>query len=174
LKQAWKFLYWPIAWMLSLYVPYYYATGPWKVLEGPVGVLLRTTGLVVVVYSLFLTSIGGRTLRLLAHTGRSGFWPDRLVVIGVYNCMRHPQHLGLALFPVGLALLAASPVAIIGSGWSVAAALLFVLIVEEPECISKYGDEYYRYMMRTPPFSLDPRCIVRGIMLLRQTNVSQP
>ena len=168
MRQIWKFLYWPVVWIITLYVPYCFASGPWRVLGGLAGILLRATGLLVLAYSLLLTSIGGRTLRLYAHKGGGGFWPDKLFVEGVYGCMRHPQHLGLALFPLGLALLAASPAAVLGSGWSLSAALLFVLLAEEPECLRKYGEEYYKYMMRTPSFTLDPRCLARGIRFLRR------
>jgi len=168
LRQIWKFLYWPVVWIITLYVPYCFTPGPWRALGGVTGILLRVAGLLVLAYSMLLTSIGGRTLRLYAHKGGGGFWPDKLFVEGVYGCMRHPQHLGLALFPLGLALLAASPAAVLGSGWSVSAALLFVLLAEEPECLRKYGEEYYKYMMRTPSFTLDPRCLARGIRFLRR------
>ncbi len=118
----------------------------------------------MMLYSILLSSIGGRTLRLYGHTRETcSFWPDRLVSTGVYSCMRHPQHLGLALFPLAAALLTRNLAVVASSGWGVAGALLFVILVEEPECILKYRGEYYRYMESTPAFTLDPRCLIKGV-----------
>ena len=164
MRQAWKFAYWPVIWALSLGPPLAFGWGPR--IHGLSGMILEALGVVFIVYSLLLTSIAGRTLRLYGHTGRS-FWPDKLVDVGIYSCMRHPQHLGLSLFPVGLSLITAMPVVILASGWSVAGALAFVLILEEPDCLEKYGEAYVNYMRRVPPFSLDVSCIVKGIKFIR-------
>ncbi|MEB3846786.1 MAG: isoprenylcysteine carboxylmethyltransferase family protein [Desulfurococcales archaeon] len=167
MRQAWKFAYWPLIWTITLAPPLVFDWGPR--LHGLSGLFLQALGLVVIVYSLLLTSIAGRTLRLYGHTGDS-FWPDKLVDVGIYSCMRHPQHLGLALFPLGLSLATAMPVVLLASGWSVAGALAFVLLVEEPECLVKYGDKYVAYMRRVPPFSLNPRCLMEALRLLEKSD----
>ncbi|MCE4615028.1 MAG: isoprenylcysteine carboxylmethyltransferase family protein [Desulfurococcales archaeon] len=170
MRQAWKFVYWPIIWIITLVPPYYYSTGYWRLLSGYSLWVFRALGAVVFVYSILLSSIGGRTLRLYAHSTSESFWPDRLVKIGIYSCMRHPQHLGLVFMPVSLALLAGSPIAFLGSGWAVVGALLFVLFVEEPECLSKYGESYAEYMSTTPAFNLNPKCLSIGFREIRRRN----
>ncbi|MEB3757154.1 MAG: hypothetical protein GSR79_09925 [Desulfurococcales archaeon] len=170
MRQAWKFVYWPILWAVTLVPPYYYATGWWQTLSGYSLWIFRVLGIVLFVYAVMLTSIGGRTLRLYAHSQRDSFWPDRLVKIGIYSCMRHPQHLGLVFMPVSLALLAGSPMALLGSGWAVVGALLFVLFVEEPECLSKYGVDYAEYMKTIPAFSINPECLSIGLKQIRRRN----
>ncbi len=165
MRQAWKFAYWPVIWIITLAPPLMLEWGPR--LSGPPGLFLQALGLVVIAYSLLLTSVAGRTLRLYGHKGDS-FWPDKLVDVGIYSCMRHPQHLGLALFPVGLSLVTAMPVVLLASGWSVAGALAFVLLVEESECLAKYGEEYVAYMRRVPPFSLNPRCLMEALRFIRK------
>lgn len=81
--------------------------------------------------------------------------------------MRHPQHLGLLLVPFGIALLFASPAMLAALGWTIAATLLFIIFVEELECIAKFGEDYCRYMMRVPAFSLNPSCLLHGIRTMR-------
>ncbi|MGC8970182.1 MAG: hypothetical protein ACP5LG_06485 [Conexivisphaera sp.] len=50
---------------------------------------------------------------------------------------------------------------------AVAAALAFVLLVEEPECRSRFGRDYHDYASSVPPFSLDPGCLARGLGFIR-------
>ena len=83
--------------------------------------------------------------------------------------MRHPQHLGLAMIPGGLALLSGSIIAVAACGWAVLAALWFVIVIEEPECQKKFGEEYRRYMQTTPAFSLSFRCLAAGWNELKKT-----
>ncbi len=165
MKQLWKFLYWPLLWAATLYSGYILCKYPSCRFKGVTGYASIIIGLIIIAYSLLLTSIGGRTLKRYGHV-KSRLWPDKLVTVGIYSCMRHPQHLGLSLFPVGLGLLARSLGSVIASGWAVVGALLFVLMIEEPECLNKYGEDYYNYMRRVPAFSLNPGCIVKGIKLL--------
>ncbi len=161
----WKFLYWPIVWIISLGFPI--LAWPYR-LSGPVLWMTAIVGLALTAWALLLHFTAGRTLRLLGHErSGAGIWPDRLVTRGIYSCMRHPQHLGLTITPIGLALITGYPAAIMGSGWAVAAALAFVLIVEEPDCFSRFGVSYYRYLSSAPAFTLSPSCLNAGLRLVR-------
>ena len=161
----WKFLYWPISWAISLGFPV--MAWPYR-LSGPTLWMAVIVGMALTAYALLLHFTAGRTLKLLGHERPgTGIWPDKLVVDGIYSCMRHPQHLGLTMIPVGLALMTGYPAAIMGSGWAVASALAFVLIVEEPDCFSRFKADYYRYLSSTPAFTLSPSCLSAGLRLLR-------
>lgn len=168
-KGLWKFAYWPIAWTI-IFLPAA-VMGDVGSIGGALGALLRALGSAVIIWALLIHAVAGRTLKHLGHSrGRRGIWPDRLVTAGIYSCMRHPEHLGLALIPLGLALLLASSLALGLAGWGTLAALLFVLAIEEPECLRKFGTDYYEYMRRTPAVSLKPSCIVAGLKGLKMEN----
>ncbi len=77
--------------------------------------------------------------------------------------MRHPEHLGLAIIPFGVALLLNSLVALLSSGWAILAAFFFVVVIEEPECVGRFGGDYFEYMKSTPAFSLRVGCLVKGL-----------
>jgi protein-S-isoprenylcysteine O-methyltransferase Ste14 len=116
-------------------------------------------GAILLVAALFLASSGGRTLAKFAHQeAHEHFWPDKFTEFGVFGCMRHSMHLGLAILPMSLALISGSALTIAASGWGVAAALWFVLVIEEKDTLDKYGRVYTDYMQRVPPFSLTPAC----------------
>jgi len=162
----WKFAYWPVTWAI-IFLPAI-ILDPVFPLTGYLAVLSEISGIAVLVWALTIHIVAGRTLKRLGHSRKNGsLWPDRLVAVGIYSCMRHPQHLGLALMPVGIALVFASPIAVMLSGWGIAAALVFVLVIEEPECLKKFGVTYCRYTETTPAFSLKPGCIVAGLHRLR-------
>lgn len=168
-KGLWKFAYWPIAWT-PVFLPAA-VMGDVGSMDGALGLSLKVLGTAVVIWALMIHTVAGRTLKRLGHSrGQGGIWPDRLVTVGIYSCMRHPQHLGLALIPLGLglALLLASPLALGLSGWGVLTAFLFVLAIEEPECLEKFGTAYHEYMKRTSAFSLSPRCIAVGLNELKK------
>jgi protein-S-isoprenylcysteine O-methyltransferase Ste14 len=167
LTGLWKFAYWPITWAI-IFLPIT-IVGDLGSVSGYLAVLSKTSGIAILALALMIHIIAGRTLKRLGHSqGNTSVWPDRLVIVGIYSCMRHPQHLGLSLMPLGIALVLASPIAMILSGWGLWAAFLFVLMVEEPECLKKFGISYYRYMEITPVFSLKPSCIVVGLNSLKQ------
>lgn len=163
----WKFAYWPITWAI-IFLP--------TIIRGDIGsigglleALCMAFGIVILAWAFIIHIVAGRTLKRLGHSqGHASIWPDRLVTVGIYSCMRHPQHLAFVLIPVGIALVLASPTAMISSGWGILAAFLFVLVIEEPECLKKFGLTYYEYMGRTPSFSLKPSCIIAGLNKLKQ------
>lgn len=163
--MLWKFMFWPIVWIV-VFLPGWI----WQLsLDGFIRLAAFIAGLVLFAAAMMLTAIGGRTLKYFAHQdGHKTFWPDRFTQTGIYGCMRHPMHLGLALLPVAVALMWGSLPVILTSGWGVAAALWFVLVIEEKETLRRFGNEYMHYMQQTPPFSLLPKCIRKGYTAIKQ------
>jgi len=109
-------------------------------------------------------AISRNTGRTLASHGREGELPrmetNRLVQQGVYKVMRHPMHLGLMLFPLSIAFLAGSPSFIlIIAPVEIVFMLLMIKLIEEPEAISKFGDEYHDYIKQTPWFCFRAECL---------------
>ncbi|MEB3691313.1 MAG: isoprenylcysteine carboxylmethyltransferase family protein [Caldisphaeraceae archaeon] len=170
LKEGlWKFIYWPILWAITLGSTYVFF-GDIARPGGEGLAILRVIGLVLLFWAFLILGVAGRTLRYYGHKdpNRKSFWPDKLVKVGIYSCMRHPQHLGLMLVSIALALITASPITIIASGWAVVGTLFFVIFIEEPDCFMKFGNEYYAYIKEVKAFALNPLCIIKGINYLRE------
>lgn len=162
MKEMWKFLYWPVVWLL-VFLPSYLLRDI-GTLTDIFGVWLSLVGILILAWAFSLHITAGKTLKKIGHTpGHRGIWPNRLVKSGIYSCMRHPEHLGLAIIPFGVALLLNSLVAILSSGWAILAAFFFVVVIEEPECIEKFGEDYFEYMKNTPAFSLRVGCFIKGL-----------
>ena len=70
------------------------------------------------------------------------------------------MHLGLFLFPVGVAFLIASPSFILIIA-PVEIVFMFIMIklVEEPEAIKKFGSKYVKYMKKAPMFCFKLNCL---------------
>ena len=131
--------------------------------------MLRVTGAVILLYGLLVHIVAGKTLKKLGHSPENrSIWPDRLVTAGIYTSMRHPQHLGLTLIPLGIACMISTMQALLAAGWTVTAALFFVLVIEEPECIQKFGKNYFRYMEKIPAFSIHPGSLLQGLKFLKE------
>ncbi len=108
--------------------------------------------------------ISRNTGRTLAKYGREGELPrmetNRFVKSGVYKYMRHPMHLGLLLFPFAFAFLAGSPsFVLVIAPLEVVFMLGMIKLVEEPEAIAKFGEDYVSYMKTTPWFCLKKKCL---------------
>ena len=111
-----------------------------------------------------MVSISKNTGRTLARYGREGelkrLQTNMLVDRGVYKYMRHPMHLGLFLFPVGIAFLIGSPSFIlIIAPLEIVFMFVMIKLYEEPEAIKKFGKEYVDYMKRTPAFCFKKNCL---------------
>lgn len=114
----------------------------------------------------FVLLVSRNTGRFLAKTGRDGNIPrmetNKLVTSSMYGCMRHPMHFGLLFFPLSIALIIGSPSFILVISPS---EMLFILtmikLVEEPEAMEKFGDDYIKYKSRVPMFNLRLSCIRR-------------
>ena len=74
--------------------------------------------------------------------------------------MRHPMHLGLLLFPLSFAFLTGSPSFIfIISPAEMLLMLLLIKLIEEPEAVRKFCDEYREYMKQVPRFCFRKECL---------------
>ena len=163
--MIWKFLFWPVIWIVT-FLPGWIWT---LYLDGIMRWAALFLGLILFAYMTVLTAVGGRTLRYFAHQeNRKTFWPDKFTAVGIYGCMRHPMHLGLALFPVSIALMWGSIPVILTAGWSVAATFWFVLTIEEKETLKYFGNEYSHYMQHTPAFTLSPKCLMKGYLTIKR------
>lgn len=163
--MIWKFIFWPAVWILT-FLPGWI----WPLcLDGSMRIAVFFLGLILFAYTIVLTAVGGRTLRYFAHQiNRKTFWPNKFTAVGIYGCMRHPMHLGLALFPVAVALMWGSVPVILASGWSVAATFWFVLMIEEKETLQHFGNEYSSYMQDIPAFTLSLKCLLKGYTAIKQ------
>jgi protein-S-isoprenylcysteine O-methyltransferase Ste14 len=125
----------------------------------PIGVrLLGLAGMIVAHFPLKRT---GRLLKLLGESEEWGC-TNRLVVTDLYQCVRHPHHVGMGVFMLSLGLL-------IGHPWSFLLTtipqwlwiLVFLFLVEERELLGKFGEEYEAYRQRVPMLFPDPLCALR-------------
>ena len=101
------------------------------------------------------------TGRWLAKIGREGDIPrtetNKLATTGYYSYMRHPMHLGLLFFPLAIALIVGSTSFIlIIAPLEMLFMIVMIKLVEEPEAIKKFGDDYRDYMKRVPMFNFNP------------------
>ncbi|NOX84944.1 MAG: isoprenylcysteine carboxylmethyltransferase family protein [Chlorobi bacterium] len=117
------------------------------------------------IFLLFLViTISKNTGRTLARYGRKGklkrLETNVLVREGVYQYMRHPMHLGLMLFPLSVAFLAGSPSFIlIIAPIEILFMLIMIKVLEEPEAIRKFGDDYREYKQQVPGFCFRITCL---------------
>lgn len=104
------------------------------------------------------------TGRLLARLGREGDLPrmetNKLVTEGFYACMRHPMHFGLLLFPWAIAFIIGSlSFILIIAPLEILSMIIMIKLIEEPQAVKKFGDEYLRYREQVPMFSLRRECL---------------
>ncbi len=161
-----KFVYWMVslaivigaAWVVNMHV------------NGFGGGVLFVFGLFLFAYATMIASLAGRTLKRYAHLDGMvrTFEPNAFTTIGIYGQMRHPMHMGLGLLPLSIALMMGNVGSILAGGWGIAAALLFVLMVEEPETLEKYGDTYAVYMQKVPAWVFSWQAIDRGFAALEK------
>jgi len=124
---------------------------------------IRITGLAGVIFTHFLLKRTGKLLRLYGECELWG-WSTKLIVKNVYECVRHPHHLGVGIFMTFLGLLIGYPVTFIiitVTQWLWV--FLFVLFIEEKECLEKFGNEYREYSKHVPMFFGNPFCIIRNM-----------
>lgn len=126
-------------------------------------VYLRLTGLAGIILTHFLLKRTGRLLREFGECELWG-WSTRLIIRNVYKCVRHPHHLGVGTFMTFLGLLIGYPVTfllIAVTQWLWV--FLFVLVIEEKECLEKFGEQYRKYQERVPMFFCNPFCIIKEL-----------
>lgn len=126
-------------------------------------VFIRIIGFIGVFLLHFLLKRTGKLLRLYGKCELWG-WSTKLITHNIYKCIRHPHHLGVGLFMTFLGLLIGYPVTflvIIISQWLWV--FLFILFIEEKECLEKFGDEYRKYRKEVPMLFSNPVCIVKEL-----------
>lgn len=109
-------------------------------------------------------TISKNTGRILARYGRNGKIPrmetNQLVKEGPYECMRHPMHLGLFLFPMAFAFLSGSlSFIILIAPVEILMMLILIFTIEEPEAIRKFGKQYLEYKQQVPAFNMHIGCL---------------
>jgi protein-S-isoprenylcysteine O-methyltransferase Ste14 len=127
----------------------------------PFPIVVRLLGLVGMLLAHFPLK---RTGRLLKLWGESEEWgcTNRLVVTDLYQCVRHPHHLGVGIFMLSLGLL-------IGHPWSFLLVVVpqwlwilgFLFLVEERGLVEKFGEEYEAYRQQVPMLFPNPLCALR-------------
>lgn len=127
-------------------------------------VFIRLIGVIGVILVHFLLKRTGKILRIYGKCELWG-WSTSLITHNIYRCVRHPHHLGVGMFMTFLALFIGYPITffiITISQWLWV--FLFVLFIEEKECLEKFGDEYRKYKKEVPLFFGNPVCIVKELL----------
>ena len=128
-------------------------------------IVFHIVSLLIGVFLLSLViKISKNTGRTLAKYGRKGklkrMQTNVLAKQGIYKYMRHPMHLGLLLLPLGIAFLIGSPSFIlIIAPIEIFFMLIMIKLVEEPEAINKFGEEYLSYKKQAPWFCFKIKCL---------------
>ncbi len=159
-SQAWKLAYWLALYGFGLAVS---ARMNWG---GLLGLPSRVLGFLLIGLAFALSASAGRHLRLYGKSRPGGFGQiDRLVTVGIYSCVRHPNHLGLAVLSVGLALaLDSLSHIIVATTVQVLGVVAFVHLVEEPEVRRKFGREYEEYASRVRGLVPDVPCLFKNLI----------
>lgn len=127
-------------------------------------VFVRVIGLVSIIFVHFLLKRTGKMLRLFGECELWG-WSTKLITKNIYRCVRHPHHLGIGIFMTFLALLIGYPITffiVVISQWMWV--FLFVIFIEEKECMEKFGEEYNQYKKHVPMLLGNPICIIKELI----------
>jgi len=154
-----RLLFWIIFTIISIGVGLFLDLSVFKTNSLPF--YIRIVGFIGIILIHFLLK---RTGKLLRSFGECEFWgwSTKLIVKNVYKCVRHPHHLGIGLLMTFLGLLIGYPftcIIIATTQWIWV--FLFVIFIEEKECIEKFGDEYLKYKKSVPMFLGNPLCIIK-------------
>lgn len=125
------------------------------------GLPCRLAGFALLLVVLRASAVTGRYLAVYGKSspGKGFGEVDRLVDKGPYSCMRHPMHFFLSLFPLSIALLLASPGAVVIALVEAALILVMARVLDEKESIERFGEKYLEYRRRVPAFNPSPRCL---------------
>jgi hypothetical protein len=127
----------------------------------PFPVFVRFLGLAGMVLAHLPLKRSGKLLSLLGESKEWGC-TTRLVTIDIFQCVRHPHHLGVGIFMISLGLF-------IGHLWSFLIisttqwlwVVGFLFLVEERELLKKFGEEYKAYCQKVPMLFPKPLCVLR-------------
>ncbi len=117
-------------------------------------IYIRSVGAVIIIISFLLLRASGRALKKYGMREKKSFGEtDTLVTSGIYSYIRHPHHTGIMLFIIGFGLLLGSmSFVLVIAPILVSLVIIFVIKVEEPEAIRKFGEAYVEYSRRVPRF----------------------
>lgn len=74
---------------------------------------------------------------------------DKIITNGIYNCVRHPQHLGQLLLYIGMNIIFAGLYSLLF--FPIYVLILVILSMkEEKELIAEFGDAYVKYKSTIP------------------------
>ncbi len=124
---------------------------------------IRLLGLVGMTLAVLILRRSGRMLREFGEPKEWG-WTTKLVTHGIYSCVRHPHHFGIGLFITSLGLLVgglSTFLLLTTLIWT--AIVVFLLRVEEPEALEKFGEEYKEYKKKVRMLIPDPICLLREL-----------
>jgi protein-S-isoprenylcysteine O-methyltransferase Ste14 len=124
--------------------------------------MIRLFGLLGIVVAHFPLKRTGRLLKDRGGVEEQWGCTTRLVTNDIYQCVRHPHHLGVGIFMTSVGLL-------IGHLWSFLLItivqwtwiIIFLYMVEEKELEAKFGDAYLRYKADVPMLLTKPRCLLQ-------------
>lgn len=133
--------------------------------ECPHTLACRLLGATLLALVLRASAVTGRYLAVYGKSSPDkGFGDiDRLVEAGPYSCMRHPMHFFQAWLPLSVALLAASPEAVMVALPEAILVMVLAVTVDEKESIARFGEAYIEYRRRVPAFNPSPRCIAKAL-----------
>lgn len=154
-----RLIFWIILTMISIGVGLLLDLNVIKTSSSPI--YIRIIGFTGIILTHFLLKRTGKLLRLFGECELWG-WSTKLIVKNVYKCVRHPHHLGVGLFMTFFGLLIGYPftcIIIAFTQWLWV--FLFVIFIEEKECLEKFGDEYLKYKKSVPMFFGNPLCIIK-------------
>ncbi len=124
---------------------------------------VRVLGLLGMIVAALILRTSGRMLRKFGQPEEWG-WTTKLVTHGIYSCVRHPHHLGIGLFVTSFGLLPGGPFTFLLLTLTIwASVILFLIRVEEPEALEKFGEDYEEYRRRVPMIIPNPICMLREI-----------
>lgn len=132
---------------------------------------IRIIGFIGILLCHFLLKRSGKLIREFGECELWG-WSTRLITHNIYKCTRHPHHLGVGLFMTFFGLLIGYPfifIIITFSQWLWV--VLFVLLVEEKECMEKFGEQYLQYKKTVPMLIGNPVCIIKELLFLPAKHV---
>jgi protein-S-isoprenylcysteine O-methyltransferase Ste14 len=125
---------------------------------------LRLAGLIGMVLAHFPLKRTGKLLKILGAPAEWG-GTTRLITEDIYQCVRHPHHLGVGIFMTSLGLFIGHPASfliITISQW--VWVFVFLIRVEEKELVEKFGEAYRAYRQKTPFLFPRPICLLRALM----------
>jgi protein-S-isoprenylcysteine O-methyltransferase Ste14 len=117
----------------------------------PLPAWLAPIGIALMVIGAALTAACVVTFVVRGQGTPAPFDPPRaFVASGPYRWVRNPMYIGAFLLLAGYALCAVSFAALLVAFAMLAAAMLFVLLYEEPSLERRFGESYRTYRRATP------------------------